>query len=93
MQITNVRIRPIYNKDRLKAIASITLDNALILNDIMVIQTEERLCVEFPHNPYARDKNHVQYIIVPLSMPVRLEFEEHILNKYKRAISKLKEVV
>lgn len=92
MQITKVRIRIIRNKPRLKAIASITLDEDLIINDIKVIQTDERLCVEFPKNPYAQDKNHTQRIIVPTSMEVRSDFEEKILEQYKRMISSLKEV-
>lgn len=86
MQITAVRIRLIPNKPRLKAVASVTLDNALILNDIKVIQTENRLCVEFPRNPYARDSNHIEYIVMPLSMVVRLDFEKQIITKYESAV-------
>jgi stage V sporulation protein G len=92
MEITKVRIRVIKGKPRLKAVASITLDGDLIINDIKVIQTEERLCVEFPQNPYAQDRNHTQHIVVPTSMDVRSEFEDKILNKYKMTISALKEV-
>jgi stage V sporulation protein G len=92
MEITKVRIRVIRDKPRLKAIASITLDGALILNDIKIIQTEERLFVEFPKNPYVQDKNRNQYIIVPTSMDVRSEFEEKILKQYKITILALKEV-
>ncbi len=87
MQITQVRIRVIRDKPRLKAVASITLDGELILNDIKIIQSEERLFVEFPKNPYVQDKSRNQYIIVPTSMDVRSELEEKILSKYKMAVS------
>lgn len=92
MKITDVRIRLIRHKRRLKAVASITLDDALILNDIMVIQAQERLCIEFPKNPYVRDKNRIEHIAVPMSMEVRNEFEERILNKYECAALLVKEV-
>jgi DNA-binding cell septation regulator SpoVG len=51
MKIENVKIRPIENNPRLKAIVSVSFDEALYLNDLKVIQTGKRLCIEFPENP------------------------------------------
>ena len=65
MQITKVRIKLIPDKARLKAIASITLDNELVINDIKVIQTGKRLCAEFPKHQFAKN-NNLEYI-VPLN--------------------------
>lgn len=87
MKITDVKIRLVKGKRRLKAVASITLDRALIINDIKIIQTDSRLCVAFPENPYASDRNHVQYVIVPLSMEIRENFENRILGRYEEIIS------
>ncbi len=94
MEITKVRIRLIRNKDRLKAIASITLDDELILNDIRINQTPKRLCAEFPRNPYARDKNHLEFIVVPKTPKVRNDMEQKILEEYDKKIRIcMKEVV
>lgn len=93
MEITNVRVRMVRNKPRLKAVASITLDNSLILNDIRIVQTKERLCVEFPRNPYASDANKIEYVVVPLSMEVRSMLENEIIGKYRTMISEYRREV
>ncbi|MBM7867963.1 hypothetical protein GTO89_14445 [Heliobacterium gestii] len=47
MQITDVQITRV-QLDKIKAIASITLDDALIINGIKVIEGPEGLAVEMP---------------------------------------------
>ena len=82
MQITKVRIKLIPDKARLKAIASITLDNELVINDIKIIQTGKRLCAEFPKHQFAKN-NNLEYI-VPLNQVIREIIESKILGEYNR---------
>lgn len=84
MQITKVKIKPIQDKDRLRAVASITFDNELTINDIKVIQTGKRLCAEFPKHQFAKNKN-LEYI-VPLNSLIRKEIESKILVAYEKQI-------
>lgn len=82
MQITKVKIKPIQDKDRLRAVASITFDNELTINDIKVIQTGKRLCAEFPKHQFAKN-NNLEYI-VPLNPFIRKEIESKILMAYEK---------
>ncbi len=92
MQITKVKIKPIQDKDRLRAVASITFDNELTINDIKVIQTGKRLCAEFPKHQFAKN-NNLEYI-VPLNPFIRKEIESKILMAYEKQIRMLvKDVV
>lgn len=88
MTVSKVRIRMLNaNPDdgkRLKAIASITLDDQLIINDIKVIQGNKRMCIEFPKHQFAK-VSHLEYI-VPLNHSVREMLESSILREfYKRS--------
>lgn len=85
MEITNVKIRQIPDKARLRAIASITLDNELTINDIKIIQTKKRLCAEFPKHQFAKN-NRLEYI-VPLNPATRAKIENSILNEYRQRVS------
>ncbi len=84
MKITKVKIKPVPDKKRLKAMASITLDDELIINDIKIIQTADRLCAEFP-KPEIAQNNHREYI-VPLNCKVRAVMESVILGAYRKKI-------
>ena len=49
MEITDVRIRMVQKEDtKLKAVASITIDNCFVVHDIKVIEGKERLFIAMP---------------------------------------------
>lgn len=48
MQITDVRVRKIAKEGRMKAIVSITLDDAFVVHDIKVIEGEKGLFIAMP---------------------------------------------
>jgi len=54
MQITDIKIRRIYQDNRLRALVSLTLDGELAVHDIKVIEGPERLFVAMPSR---RDDN------------------------------------
>ena len=43
MQITDIRIRKIAKEGKMKAVVSVTFDNAFVVHDIKVIEGEKRL--------------------------------------------------
>ena len=85
MQITNVKIRRLYQDQRLKALVSVTLDGVLAIHDIKVIQGPERLFVAMPSR---RDENGIYRDIAhPISPQARRELEDAVLSCYKNYIS------
>ena len=83
MNITDVRIRKVETDNRMKAIASITLDDCFVIHDLRVIQGDEHLFVAMPSRKTAtggyRDIAH------PINPEVRSMFEDAILEAYKNA--------
>lgn len=81
MQVTNVNIKLVPNRPRLKALASITLDDGLAINSIKIIQTEKRLCAEFPRRPNTK----FEYV-APINKEIRILLESAIMCEYKRLL-------
>ncbi|MGN0550289.1 MAG: septation protein SpoVG family protein [Acutalibacteraceae bacterium] len=81
MEITSIRINftKTVNK-RLRAYATIVIDNVFAINDIKIIQAEHRLCVDFPKTEKAKIKN--QCTIAPLNTETRAYIENTILKTY-----------
>ncbi|MBP1581317.1 MAG: septation regulator SpoVG [Oscillospiraceae bacterium] len=81
MEITNIRIRKLYEESRLKALVSVTLGQELAIHDIKVIQGPQRLFVAMPSR---KDENGVfRDIIHPISQQTREQLEEAVLLAYE----------
>ena len=48
MQITDVRVKKINSQNRMKAIASITIDEVFVIHDIKVIESDKGLFIAMP---------------------------------------------
>ena len=48
MQITDIRIRKIAKEGKMKAVVSVTFDNAFVVHDIKVIEGEKGLFIAMP---------------------------------------------
>jgi len=85
MEITDVKIRKMLSEGRLRAVVSITIDEALAVHDIKVVQGDERLFVAMPSR---KDENGVfRDIIHPITPSARKLFEETILDAYDRQMA------
>ena len=86
MQITDVRIRKVETEGKMKAVASITIDNEYVVHDIKVIEGERGLFIAMPSRKAAdgdfRDIAH------PISSEIRAYIQDLILTKYKEAEDK-----
>ena len=81
MEITDIKIRKMMNEGRLRAVVSITIDNALAVHDIKLIQGDERLFVAMPSR---RDENGIfRDIVHPITADVREKIEEKLLAAYR----------
>ncbi|WBY64717.1 septation protein SpoVG family protein [Thermocaproicibacter melissae] len=77
MEVTCVRLR-LVNQNRLRAIASITLDNEINIDDIKIIQAKNRMCIMYAQNKVG------QYIVAPTNPNTSRKIESAVLECYKR---------
>lgn len=85
MTISDIKIRKTMNEARLRAVVSLTIDNAIAVHDIKVIQGDERLFVAMPSR---RDEmGTFRDIVHPISPDVRSELEASILQVYNDYIT------
>ena len=80
MKVTEVRVHPVNDNDKLKAFASIALDDAFMIRDLRIISGNNGLFVAMPSKKKKdgtyRDTAH------PLNPETRKMIEETVLNEY-----------
>ena len=86
MKITNVSIRKSDREDsRMKAIASVLLDDEFAVHDIRIIEGTKGLFIAMPSRKTSsggyRDIAH------PISQEVRAMFEKEILDAYEKSLN------
>ncbi|HBI51887.1 MAG: septation regulator SpoVG [Ruminiclostridium sp.] len=85
MNISDIRIRKVMQDGRLKAVVSMTVDNAIAVHDIKIVQGDERVFVAMPSR---RDEAGVfRDIIHPISPEARGEIEARIMSAYEKYVS------
>jgi stage V sporulation protein G len=85
MDITEVKVFPVKDNDKLKAYASIVFDDCFVIRDLRVISGTMGLFVAMPSRKRKdgsfRDTAH------PLNMETRDKIEKSILESYKLKIA------
>lgn len=81
MKITEVKIRKLYDSNRLRAIVSIILDDCIALHDIKVIEGVDRKFVAMPSRKESDGK--FRDIVHPINADMRNYIEETILREYE----------
>ncbi len=87
MEITDVRIRLVNKEDnKLKAVASVTIDNCFVIHDIKIIESAEGEFIAMP----SRKTNDGEYkdIAHPLNTATRELFKTAILTAYTDELKK-----
>ena len=90
MQITDIRVRKINQESRMKAIVSLTLDDALAVHDIKIIEGHEKLFVAFPSRKTPDDQ--FKDIVHPINAQTRDLLETAILAKYEEVMNEMPDV-
>lgn len=82
MEITDIRVR-LVDALKMKAIVSVTISNAIVIHDIKVIETNEKLFVAMPSRktPDGEFKDTVH----PINAATREQLQTVILQKYEEA--------
>lgn len=86
MKITNVSIRKSDREDsRMKAIASVLLDDEFAVHDIRIIEGTKGLFIAMPSRKTST--GGYKDIAHPISQEVRTMFEKEILDAYEKSLN------
>ena len=88
MQITDIKVRKLFNEGPMKAIVSVTFDGQLAVHDIKVIYARDKFFIVMPSrkNP---DETY-RDIVHPINAPFRAELESAVIAAYEKALAEAK---
>ena len=85
MKITDVRVRKIEKDGKMKAVVSITLDDAFVVHDIKVIDGDKGLFIAMPSKKTA--EGEYRDIAHPINSETRDSIQKIILEAYEKALT------
>lgn len=80
MEVTDVRLRKVETDGRMRAIASITIDNEFVVHDIRVIDGNEGLFVAMPSK--RTPDGEFRDVAHPINSSARTKIQEAVLTAY-----------
>ena len=84
MNITDVRIRKMNDEGKMKAIVSVTFDDAFVVHDIKIIEGQNGLFIAMPSRKVA--EGDYRDIAHPINSNTRANLQDIILTEYERAL-------
>lgn len=81
MNITEIRLRILQNTDKLKAVASITIDNEFVVHGIKLIDGEKGMFIAMPNRKTA--DNSYKDIAHPITPEARRKLQDLIITEYE----------
>lgn len=90
MQITDIKIRKLFIKEessKVRAIVSVTFDEAFAVHDIKIIDGAERWFIAMPNR--RSEDGRFQDIVHPITSEFRATMEEVIIKAYYDALNAL----
>ena len=86
MQITDIKIRKLFDDGPMKAVVSITLDNAVAVHDVKVIYAREKYFIVMPSrkNPDGTYRD----IVHPINAAFRTMMETAVIDAYNLEVEK-----
>lgn len=80
MEITDIRIKKVASEGKMKAVASVTFDNAFAIHDVKVIEGPEKLFVAMPSR--RTPDGEYRDIAHPINSDMRNMLESKVLAAY-----------
>jgi stage V sporulation protein G len=90
MRITEVKVFPV-NEEKLKAYASITIDDCFVVRDLKIIQGTSGLFVAMPSKK--RKDGQFRDIAHPLNKETREEIEDRVFEAYENELKSMGETL
>ena len=82
LKITDIRIRLVQNTDsKLKAVASITIDDCFVVHDIKVLEGNQGYFISMPSRK--TPEGDYRDVAHPINTPTREEINKLVLAKYE----------
>ena len=81
MQITDIKVRKVSQEGKMKAVFSVTFDDAFVVHDIKVIEGKEKLFAAMPSRKSA--DGTYRDIVHPITSDMRDVLQSAILEKYE----------
>lgn len=81
MQVTDVRVRKVTSQNRMKAIASITIDDVFVIHDIKVIESDKGLFIAMPSRK--TPNGEFKDIAHPINAETREKIQKAVLEAYE----------
>lgn len=87
MQITDIKVRKVFEDGPMKAIVSVTFDGQLAVHDIKVINAREKYFIVMPSRKNADDT--YRDIVHPINAQFRTLLEEAVIEAYQAELEAL----
>ena len=84
MQITDVKVRKLFNDGPMKAIVSVTFDGQLAVHDIKVINARDKFFIVMPSRKNPDDT--YRDIVHPINSQFRVMLEQAVIEAYEIAL-------
>ena len=84
MQITDVKVRKLFDEGPMKAIVSVTFDGQLAVHDIKVINARDKFFIVMPSRKNPDDT--YRDIVHPINAQFRGMLEEAVIAAYNEAL-------
>ena len=85
MQITDVKIRKLFDDGPMKAVVSVTFDGQLAVHDIKVIHARDRFFIVMPSRKNPDDT--YRDIVHPINAAFRADLEGAVIRAYDEAVA------
>ena len=85
MQITDIKIRKLFDDGPMKAIVSVTFDAQLAVHDVKVIYAREKYFIVMPSRKNPDDT--YRDIVHPINAQFRAQLEEAVIRAYQDALA------
>ena len=86
MQITEIRMKKLQDAGKIKAIVSVTLDDAIAIHDIKVVEGNKGLFVAMPSK--RMPDGEYKDIVHPINKDIREILQASVLSKYQDLVLK-----
>lgn len=84
MNITDVRVRKMTKEGKMKAVASITIDDEFVVHDIKVVEGEKGLFIAMPSRKAA--DGEYRDIAHPINSATRSNIQQIVLDAYEKVL-------
>lgn len=85
LNITDIRVKKIPSEGKMRAVVSVTFDDAFVVHDIKIIEGQEKLFTAMPSR--RTPENEFKDIAHPINSEMRETLEKAIIAKYEEVIA------